>query len=94
MLGFTRAEISTILLGELGLVTVLALPLGCGIGWGLATILARMLDTDLYRIPFVIDRATYGLAAVVVIASAVASSLVVRRRLDHLDLVAVLKTRE
>ncbi|MFN7950101.1 MAG: ABC transporter permease [bacterium] len=94
VLGFTRAEISTILLGELGLVTVLALPLGCGIGWGLATILARMLDTDLYRIPFVIDRATYGLAAVVVIASAVASSLVVRRRLDHLDLVAVLKTRE
>ena len=94
VLGFTRAEISTILLGELALITVLALPLGCGIGYGLASLLARLMDTDLYRIPFVIDRSTYATAAVVVIAAAAVSSAVVRRRLDHLDLVAVLKTRE
>ncbi len=94
VLGFTRAEISTILLGELGVITVLALPLGCAVGRGLASILAWLLDTELYRIPFVIDRATYAMAALVVIVATIASSLVVRRRLDHLDLVAVLKTRE
>jgi putative ABC transport system permease protein len=48
----------------------------------------------MYRIPLVVDRATFGFAAVVVLTAALLSALVVRRRLDHLDLIAVLKTKE
>jgi putative ABC transport system permease protein len=52
------------------------------------------LDTEMYRIPLVVDRATYAFAATVVIIAALLSGLLVRRRLDRLDLIAVLKTRE
>ena len=94
VLGFTRGEVSYILLGEFGILTLVALPLGCGIGYGLAWLLARSLDTELFRIPLVVDRPTYGLAIVVVLISAALSALMARRRIDRLDLVAVLKTRE
>lgn len=95
VLGLTRAEISYILLGELAIVTLLAIPVGCVIGYGLASGLIRFLaDFELIRFPLVISPRTYGYAAVVVLASAAFSALVVRRRLDHLDLVEVLKTRE
>jgi putative ABC transport system permease protein len=95
VLGLTRAEISYILLGELAIVTLLAIPLGCVIGYGLAAALIRFLgDFELIRFPLVISPRTYGWGAVVVMASAALSGLMVRRRLDHLDLVEVLKTRE
>jgi putative ABC transport system permease protein len=94
VLGFTRGEVSYILLGEFGILTLVALPLGCAIGYGLAWLLARSLDTELFRIPLVVDRPTYGLAIVVVLISAALSALMARRRIDRLDLVAVLKTRE
>jgi putative ABC transport system permease protein len=63
-------------------------------GWLLARTVCLFLDTEMYRIPFVIAPATYGFSATVVVVAAVISGLVVRRRLDHLDLIAVLKTRE
>ena len=94
VIGFTRAEISGILLGELAVLTLMALPLGTGIGFVLAWITARNLDTEMYRIPLVINASTYGFAISVVILAAVISGLIVRRKLDHLDLIAVLKTRE
>ncbi len=94
VIGFRRREISMILLGELAVLVLVAIPLGFLIGYGLAALVTYAFDTELYRIPLVIERSTYGLAAVVIIAAALVSGLVVRRRLDHLDLVAVLKTRE
>ncbi len=95
VIGFTRREISAILLGELGLITMLALPLGMGIGWCFAYFLATFLaHEEAFRFPFVIERATYGLAVTVVLAASVLSALFVRRKLDHLDLIAVLKSRE
>ena len=93
MIGFTRAEISAILLGELALLTLAAIPLGMAIGYGLGWSMAQGLQTELYRIPFVIDRSTYALAILVVLIASVISGLIVRRKLDRLDLVAVLKTR-
>jgi putative ABC transport system permease protein len=50
--------------------------------------------SELFRLPLVIDSSTYAFAAIVVVLAATLSALVVRRRLDRLDLVAVLKTRE
>jgi putative ABC transport system permease protein len=94
VLGFTRAEISYILLGELGVLTLLAIPLGCIIGYGLCDYLASNMVSDLYRVPLVLKPRSYAFAATVVLVAATLSSLVVRRQLDHLDLVAVLKTKE
>ncbi len=94
VLGFTRGEISYILLGELGLLTLLALPLGMLAGRMLCWTIAHNLQSDLYRVPLVIEPRTYAFAATVVLIATVASGLFVRRRLDRLDLIAVLKSRE
>jgi putative ABC transport system permease protein len=94
VLGLTRGEISFILLGELAVLTLMALPLGIAMGWTLVRIVCLFLDTEMYRIPFVIAPATYGFSVTVVLIAALISGLIVRRRLDHLDLIAVLKTRE
>lgn len=94
VMGFTRAEISAILLGELAVVTALALPLGLLIGGGLAQLVVMAYDNELYRFPLVIGVRTIVVSMLTVIVAAVVSGLVVRRKLDRLDLVAVLKTRE
>lgn len=94
VLGYTRAEISYIFLGELAVLTLTAIPLGFLIGRGLRTYIATALSSDLFRVPSVAEPATYSLAAAVVVVSACLSGLIVRHRLDHLDLVAALKTRE
>lgn len=94
VLGFTRGEISYILLGELALLTLAAIPVGLMLGRALCGYIARTAETDLYRVPLVLELDTYAFAALVVLFSAAASGLLVRRRLDELDLVAVLKTRE
>jgi putative ABC transport system permease protein len=94
VLGYTRAEIGYILLGELGLLTLIALPAGCFIGRMLCAYYIAGFQTDLYRIPLVIDPATYSFATTVVLASAIVSSWMIKRKLDRLDLVAVLKTKE
>ena len=94
VLGFTRAEVSRILLGEFALLTVAALIPGFVIGYGLSWSMAAGFETELFRIPLAIERGTYGFAAAVVLSAALLTGLVVRRRIDRLDLVAVLKTRE
>jgi putative ABC transport system permease protein len=94
IIGFTRAEISYILLGELAVVTALAVPLSLIMG---RTVAARMIedfDTELWRMPLVIEPRTYAFAAVVVVLATAVSALIVRRKLDRLDLVEALKTRE
>jgi putative ABC transport system permease protein len=94
VLGFTRGEISYILLGELGFLIAAALPFGCLLGIGLTELMTAAFNTELYRVPLVIQPSTYGLAVVVAVVSMVISAAVVRHRLDHLDLIGVLKTRE
>ncbi|MCB1056749.1 MAG: ABC transporter permease [Acidobacteria bacterium] len=94
VMGFTRQEISLILLGELAVLTAVATPLGLVLGRLLAGLTAAIYDNELFRLPVVVASRTYALAALTVLAASLLSGLVVRRRLDHLDLVAVLKTRE
>jgi putative ABC transport system permease protein len=94
VLGYTRGEISFILLGELGILTLLAIPLGFVLGYGLCAYIATALASDLFRVPLVLEARTFSTAAAVVLASALISGLIVRRKLDHLDLVEVLKTKE
>lgn len=94
VLGFTRAEIAVMLLGEQAILTLVAIPLGCALGWGFAALMPQAYDSELFRLPVVVSRTTFAFACSVVVAAAVLSGLMVRRRLDRLDLVAVLKMRE
>lgn len=94
VVGFTRGEIAFILLGELAVLVAVAVPAGLLIGYGLAAWTTGSFDTELFRLPLVIQPSTYGFAAVVTIVAAIVSGLAVRRRLNRLDLVSVLKTRE
>ena len=94
VMGYTRREVGTILAGELAILTLLALPLGCIVGYGMAGLMVDLFDTKLYRVPFVIEPSTYGFSVLVVLAAAVGSSWAVLRRVAQLDLVAILKTRE
>ncbi|MCU0976263.1 MAG: FtsX-like permease family protein [Steroidobacteraceae bacterium] len=94
VLGFTRAEVGYILLGEIGLLTLAAIPLGFAFGIGLSAYLAAAFASDLYRVALVVEPRTYALAAGVVIASFAVSCLFIWRKVSRLDLVEVLKTRE
>jgi putative ABC transport system permease protein len=94
VLGFTRGEVSYILLGELGILTLAALLPGCVIGLGLAHLMTANMNTDLFRIPMFIETSTYATSILTVIIASVLSGLIVRRRIDNFDLIAVLKTRE
>jgi putative ABC transport system permease protein len=94
VLGFTRAEISLILLGELALLTLLALPVGALFGYGLSALIVQTVQSEVYRFPLFVSRQAVAWSFLGIIAAAAISALLVRRRLDSLDLVAVLKVRE
>jgi putative ABC transport system permease protein len=94
VIGLTRGEVSATLAGEILLLTVWAAPLGLACGTGLAALALRVLETETQRFPLVIAPATYGAALVTVLVATVGSLLVVRRRINHLDLVGVLKARD
>ncbi len=94
VLGATRGEVSGLLLGELGVEVLLALPLGCVIGHWLSWSILELSAGQEMKLPFVIAPHTYAFACAVVLIAGVASALFVRRRVDQLDLVGVLKTRE
>lgn len=94
VMGFTRGEVSRVLLIELALIVLMAQPLGWALGYGFSWSVVRGFESDLFRIPLVVDRSTFALSSLVVLAVAVVSALIVRRRVDRLDLVRVLKTRE
>jgi putative ABC transport system permease protein len=94
VLGFTRAEVAGVLLTEMTLLTAVAIPLGWVIGYGFGKILMYAFSSDLYRVPFTISTATYAKASLVVLGATAVSALIVRRRVDRLDLIAVLKTRD
>ena len=94
ILGFTRREVATILLSELAFELVVAIPIGLVLGYGLIKMIVSLRVRESFQVPVVIEPASYAIAALVVLAAAAASAFVVRRRIDALDLVAVLKTRD
>ncbi|MCA9214353.1 MAG: FtsX-like permease family protein [Planctomycetales bacterium] len=94
VMGFTRGEVSHILLGELAIITLLAIPVGLPIGYSFAYFATLALDTETHRFPLVVSRATYAESTMVLLGTAMASALFVRRMLDRLDLIAVLKVKE
>lgn len=94
VLGFTHAEIAGILLGEQAILTVAAIPAGFAFGFALSALLSRFFSRELFRLPLVVNSASYVFAAVVIAAAALLSGLLVVQRLRHMDLTEVLKSRE
>lgn len=94
VIGFTRGEAAFVLLGELAVVTLAALPLGAVLGYYLSFAVAAGFSTDLYQIPTVFSPQSYAAAALAVMAAAAVSGWLVKRDLDRADLVSALKTRE
>ncbi|MEM7642992.1 MAG: ABC transporter permease [Pseudomonadota bacterium] len=94
ILGFGRGEVSWILVGETMLLAVAAQPLGWWIGHSVAALMAEMFSSDFYSMPLVLQPSSYARASLISLAAALGAVLIVRRRVDRLDLVAVMKTRE
>jgi putative ABC transport system permease protein len=94
VLGFTRAEISLILLGELALLTLAALPFGMLMGYGLAALIVQTVQSEVYRFPLYVSTHAAAWSCLGIVTAAFISGLLVRRKLDTLDLVAVLKVPE
>jgi putative ABC transport system permease protein len=94
VLGFSRGEVSGILLGEVALLAAPAIPLGFAVGYWLSSLLMSAMNGERMHFAVVVARPTYAFAVVVFLVAAAASALVVRRGLDRLDLLAVLKARE
>jgi len=94
VLGFHRGEVAYILLGEQAVLTLAAIPLGLLLGYGICAYMAYTFGSDLYRVPLVLGLNVYAFAALVVILSSIISAIMIWRNLAHLDMVAVLKTKE
>ena len=94
VIGLTKGEAGFILLGELGIITLLALPVGSLLGYYLSQAVANAFSTDLYSIPAMFVPESYGIAAIGVVVAAAISGWLVKRDVDRLDLVSALKTRE
>lgn len=94
VLGFTRGEIAAILLGEQAVQVALAIPIGLVVGYYLVVAMMSTVDAETYRLPIIISSRTYIYSSMVALAAAFVSALLVRRKLDRLDLIGVLKTRE
>lgn len=94
VLGYHRSEVGLVLLGELALLVVLSVPVGCFIGYWMAQLMTAMFSSDLFRMPFAPSRASYGWSIVVVLSAAMLTALVVARRVLRLDMVRVLKAHD
>ncbi len=94
VIGFTNGEAAFVLLGELAVVTLVALPIGAVMGYYLSFAIAAGFSTELYQIPAIFHPESYGFAAMVVVGAAIASGWLVKRDIDRADLVSALKTRE
>jgi putative ABC transport system permease protein len=94
VLGYTRGEVSLILLAELSLEILVAIPLGWWLGYQFVAAIVAEHQTEMFRIPAIISARSYAVATVAILVSTIVSALIVRRRIDRLDLVAVLKMHE
>lgn len=94
VLGYHIREVNMILVGEIALLVIASIPVGCVTGYWLAQLMTAMFSSDLFRLPFAPNRATYGYASLIVSLAAMGTGAIVSRRVWRLDMIAVLKARE
>ncbi|MET1253952.1 ABC transporter permease [Aliikangiella maris] len=91
VLGLTRREVAYILFGELGVITLGAIPLGIWFGQFLSMGMTTSMESELFRIPFIINNSTYGYSVLITLISAIISFYLVWRQVDQIDLVSAQK---
>lgn len=94
VIGFTNREVAGVMIGELALLTVVAIPAGLWIGRQLAALIVRAASTETIRLPLILTHETHATAILIVLLSAGVSFYVVSRRIRNLDLLGVLKASE
>lgn len=94
VLGFTRAEVTLLLFGEIAVMVVLAIPFGAALAHALARGLGASFSNDMYQVAVRLSPQSFGFAVLVTLAALAVSLLLVRRSLDRMDMVAALKSRE
>jgi putative ABC transport system permease protein len=94
VLGFSRSEVSYVLVGELAALTLFAVPIGCLAGTGFGMWLMRLFETDMYAFPYVFNQPGYAFAVAFTLGCVLVASLIVRADIDRLDMVGVLKARD
>jgi putative ABC transport system permease protein len=94
VLGFTRSEVSYVLVGELAALALMATPLGCVVGTLMARWLMELFETDMYSFPYVFNPDGYAFAILFTLGCVATAALVVRTGIDRLDMVSVLKSRD
>lgn len=91
VLGFTRGEVGAVLIGELVVLTLVALPLGLVIGSGFARGILASVNTETVRLPLVLTTSNYAFAVLVIAVASALSALLAARKLAEIDLVSALK---
>ncbi|MBL4612866.1 MAG: ABC transporter permease [Emcibacter sp.] len=91
VLGLTRGEVAYILFGEMTIIILMAIPVGLGLGYLMVLGMAQSMDTELFRIPVIVDKDTYGLSVIIVIISSILSFYLVWRQVENIDLVSAQK---
>ncbi|HEY5552092.1 MAG TPA: FtsX-like permease family protein, partial [Opitutaceae bacterium] len=94
VIGFSRGEVGAVLVGELALLTLVALPLGLVLGSAAAAAIVGFVNTEFIRLPLVITASNYAFAVLVVLVATALSALWASRRINQLDLVGVLKAQD
>lgn len=94
VIGFTNREVAGVLIGELLMLTAIAIPFGLLLGSGIAASIIHSVSTETVRLPLVLSANTYATAVLIVLVSATISFAVVSRRVRELDLLSVLKARD
>lgn len=94
VIGFSRREVGTVLVTELVILSLIAVPLGLLVGTGFATVILRQVNTETVRLPLVLTASNYAFAVLVVALASTVSALFVLRKLSHLNLVGALKAPE
>lgn len=94
VIGFSKREVGGVLLTELVMLALIAVPIGLLIGTGFATAIVGMVNTETVRLPLVLKPSNYALATLTVTVAAMLSAFLVLRRLNQLDLVGALKAPE
>lgn len=92
VLGFTKTEVTRLLLGELSAQLIFGIPLGFYLGKLLAEFSISLIPAEVIRLPLIISASTYAYSALTILVAAFISAIIVRRHINKLDLVGVLKT--
>jgi putative ABC transport system permease protein len=94
VVGFTLPEVRRVLMSELFLLVLMAIPAGLLFGRGLALFIMSSFSTETVRLPILIRSSTYSIAAIVVLTASAISFALVSRMLRQLDLLGALKARD